>query len=44
MIDRTQTFDLFSMAGGLFRIKSLLGRLGKMGLDREAMPMPLLYR
>lgn len=25
----TQTLDLFSMAGGLFRIKSVLGRPGK---------------
>lgn len=44
MIEGTQTLDLFSMEGGGFRIKSVLGRPGKDGLDREAMPMPLLYR
>lgn len=40
VIEGTQTLDLFSMATGLFRIKSVLGRPGKDGLDREAMPMP----
>lgn len=30
VIEGTQTFDLFSMAGGFFRIKSVLGRPGKM--------------
>jgi hypothetical protein len=29
VIEGTQTLDLFSMAGGLFRIKSVLGRPGK---------------
>lgn len=42
VIEGTQTLDLFSMAGGLFRIKSVLGRPGKDGLDREAMPTLLV--
>lgn len=45
MIEGTQTFDLFllySMAGGFFRIKSVVGRPGKDGLDREAMPTLLV--
>lgn len=29
VIEGTQTLDLFSMAGGFFRIKSVLGRPGK---------------
>jgi hypothetical protein len=29
VIEETQTLDLFSMAGGLFRIKSVLGKPGK---------------
>lgn len=29
VIEGTQTLDLFSMAGGLFRIKSVLGRPGE---------------
>ena len=41
-IEGTQTLDLFSMAGGFFRIKSVLGRPGKDGLDREAMPTLLV--
>lgn len=45
VIEGTQTLDLFllySMAGGLFRIKSVVGRPGKDGLDREAMPTLLV--
>lgn len=45
VIEGTQTLDLFllySMAGGFFRIKSVLGRPGKDGLDREAMPTLLV--
>ncbi|KAK7385457.1 hypothetical protein VNO78_31178 [Psophocarpus tetragonolobus] len=41
VIEGTLTFDLFllySMAEGFFRIKSVVGRPGKDGLDREAMP------
>lgn len=34
--------SLSSMAGGFFRIKSVLGRPGKDGLDREAMPTLLV--
>ncbi len=29
VIEGTQTLDLFSMAGGFFRIKSVLGKPGK---------------
>ena len=45
MIEGTQTFDLFllySMAGAFFRIKSVVRRLGKDGLDQEAMPTLLV--
>lgn len=45
VIEGTLTFDLFllySMAGGFFRIKSVVGRPGKDGLDREAMPTLLV--
>lgn len=45
VIEGTQTLDLFllySMAGGFFSIKSVLGRPGKDGLDREAMPTLLV--
>ena len=42
VIEGTQTDDLFSMAGGFFRIKSVVGRPGKDGLDREAMPTLLV--
>lgn len=38
-----QTLDLF-LLGGFFRIKSVLGGAREDRLDREAMPMPLLYR
>ena len=47
VIEGTQTLDLFLiifliMAGGFFRIKSVVGRPGKDGLDREAMPTLLV--
>ena len=40
MIEGPQTLDLFSMAGGFFRILSVcVGEAREDGLDREAMPM-----
>ncbi|KAK7341340.1 hypothetical protein VNO80_24266 [Phaseolus coccineus] len=41
VIEGTQTFDLFSILC-FFCIKSVVGRQGKDGLDREAMPTLLV--
>lgn len=47
MIGGTQTLDLFSMVmvGGFFvSYQECVEEAREDGLDREAMPMPLLYR
>jgi len=45
VIEGTQTFDLFSMAGGFFRIKSVLGRPGKMDwIERRCLCLFFLDR